>query len=186
MAGVNALSYGQSRWAQLCARWRWARDFRESESIRHRRFPWGSIGSQPTRPTIWSSSVHRSRPISNLLNAVTAPEACAQMAAPLLKPTIARAGDVVSVSAAGIAVNGKMIPRTAPRTSDSKGRKLQPWPTGQYLVGPGTVWVASAYNEHSYDSRYFGPVPTSTIRYRLRPVCTLYSYDTGAHAPRSR
>jgi conjugative transfer signal peptidase TraF len=111
---------------------------------------------------------------------------CPDGGAPLLKPVIARAGDVVEVSKAGIAVNGNVLPHTAPRTVDSKSRTLRPWPVGRYVVVAGTMWVASSYNDYSYDSRYFGPVPAAAILYHLRPLCTLYSYEAGVRFSRSR
>jgi conjugative transfer signal peptidase TraF len=101
------------------------------------------------------------------------PGNCADGAAPLLKTVVARPGDTVEFSMNGIAVNGRLLPNTAPRTLDSAGRKLTPWVLGQYVVQPGTVWVASIYHPRSFDSRYFGPVPTSAIRNRLRPLLTL-------------
>jgi conjugative transfer signal peptidase TraF len=111
---------------------------------------------------------------------------CPDGGAPLLKPIIARASDVVDISETGIAVNGNLAPHTAPRAVDSRGRKLRPWPAGRYVVAAGMVWVASSYNDYSYDSRYFGPVPTAAILHHLRPVCTLYSYETGVRSSRSR
>jgi conjugative transfer signal peptidase TraF len=111
---------------------------------------------------------------------------CPDGGAPLLKPVIARAGDVVELSEAGIAVNGNVLPHTAARAVDSKGRTLRPWPAGRYVVTAGTIWLASSYNDYSYDSRYFGPVPTAAILHPLRPVCTLYSYETGVRSSRSR
>ncbi len=99
---------------------------------------------------------------------------------------IARAGDVVEVSEAGIAVNGRLLPHTVPLVADSKGRRLRPWPAGRYAVAVGTVWVASSYSDYSYDSRYFGPVPAAAILHQLHPVCTLYSYETGVRSSRSR
>ena len=97
---------------------------------------------------------------------------CPDGAAPLLKPVVAKSGDVVDVSQAGIVVNGKRIPNTAPVGADTRGRQLVPWPSGRYLVKPGDIWVASSFNRRSFDSRYFGPVPTIAIRDRLRPLIT--------------
>ncbi len=111
---------------------------------------------------------------------------CEDGGAPLLKPVIARAGDVVEVSKAGIAVNGNVLPQTVPRTVDSKGRTLGTWPVGHYVVAAGTMWVASSYNDYSYASRYFGPVPAAAILHHLRPLCTLYSYEAGVRFSRSR
>jgi conjugative transfer signal peptidase TraF len=101
------------------------------------------------------------------------PGACSDGAAPLLKPVIASAGDVVEVSARGISVNGALLPNTAPLTRDTKGRHLEAWPSGRYVVDPGTIWVASSYHPRSFDSRYFGPLSTAAIRYRLKPFLTL-------------
>lgn len=98
---------------------------------------------------------------------------CADGAAPLLKPVVARAGDVVELSAGGISVNGKHLPNTAPLPKDSNGRQLQSWSFGRFIVQSGTVWVASSDHPRSFDSRYFGPVETSAIRHRLKPFLTL-------------
>jgi conjugative transfer signal peptidase TraF len=99
--------------------------------------------------------------------------ACSDRAVPLLKPVIAHAGDGVEVSAAGIAVNGHLLPNTSPLRRDAAGRPLTPWPSGFYVVSPGFVWVASTYNMGSYDSRYMGPVNEKLIRGRLRPLWLL-------------
>ncbi len=98
---------------------------------------------------------------------------CADGAAPLLKPIVARSGDVVEVSARGISVNGALLPNTAPLTRDTKGRPLESWPSGRYVVEPGTIWVASSYHPRSFDSRYFGPLSTKAIRHRLKAFLTL-------------
>jgi conjugative transfer signal peptidase TraF len=100
------------------------------------------------------------------------PGACSDGGAPLLKPVVARGGDVVEVSAAGIAVNGRLLPNTAPLRADTKGRPLTSWPPGRYTVEPDSAWVASSYSWRSFDSRYFGPVPISSIRDRVRPLLT--------------
>jgi len=98
---------------------------------------------------------------------------CADGAAPLLKPVVAGAGDVVDLSGHGISVNGQLLSNTAPLSKDSKGRELHPWHFGRYAVASETIWVASSYHPRSFDSRYFGPVPTSAIRHRLKPLLTL-------------
>jgi len=98
---------------------------------------------------------------------------CPDGAAPLMKPVVAKPGDIVDVSSLGITVNGVLLPNTAPRDKDSKGRPMRQWPFGQYRVPQGFVWVASSYNPWSFDSRYFGPVPISIIRGHLKPLLTL-------------
>ena len=97
---------------------------------------------------------------------------CPDGAGPLMKPVVASAGDLVELSGRGIAVNGVLLPNTAPRSMDSKGRPMQSWSQGQYRVPAGFVWVASSYNPWSFDSRYFGPIPVGLIRERLKPFLT--------------
>jgi type IV secretory pathway protease TraF len=81
-------------------------------------------------------------------------------------------GDTVELSAAGMAVNGRLLPNNAPLVSDTAGRPLSHWPFGRYVVAPSTVWVASSYNRRSFDSRYFGPVEASQVREHVRPLLT--------------
>jgi conjugative transfer signal peptidase TraF len=98
---------------------------------------------------------------------------CRDGGAPLLKPVVAKVGDLVELSARGISVNGLLLPNTAPLSKDTKGRPLTAWPFGRYSLTPGTVWVASSYHSRSFDSRYFGPVYTTAIRHRLKAFLTL-------------
>jgi conjugative transfer signal peptidase TraF len=98
---------------------------------------------------------------------------CSDGGAPLLKPVIARTGDIVEVSAAGLAVNGYLLPNTAPMKNDTKNRPLASWPSGRYTVAEDSVWVASSYNARSFDSRYFGPVSLDSVRSYVRPWLTL-------------
>jgi conjugative transfer signal peptidase TraF len=100
--------------------------------------------------------------------------ACRDGATPLMKPVVAIAGDVVELSATGIAVNGSLLANTAPRNADSLGRPLTSWPFGRYVVALHTVWVASSHHPRSFDSRYFGPIPTSAIRDHVRPLLTAW------------
>lgn len=98
---------------------------------------------------------------------------CPDGAAPLLKPVVAKPGDIIELFNRGIAVNGKLLPCTAALARDTKGRPLVPFPFGVYKVPNGSVWVASTYNPRSFDSRYFGPIPLSSVRARLRPILTM-------------
>ena len=97
---------------------------------------------------------------------------CPDGAAPLMKPLVARAGDVLEVSSSGIAVNGRTVPNSAPLGVDTSGRTLQHWPFGKYIVKPGMVWVVSSYNRRSFDSRYYGPIAETRIRHHLRSLLT--------------
>ena len=97
---------------------------------------------------------------------------CPDDAEPLAKPIVARPGDIVEIAARGMAVNGRLLPNTAPLVKDTAGRPLAHWPFGRYVVAPGAVWVASSYNSRSFDSRYFGPVDASQVREHVRPLLT--------------
>jgi conjugative transfer signal peptidase TraF len=98
--------------------------------------------------------------------------ACPDGAMPLMKPVVAATGDLVELSSRGIAVNGALLPNTAPRTRDGAGRQLSAWPYGKYEVGPEIIWVASTYDPRSFDSRYFGPIKWQHIRCRLSAIIT--------------
>jgi conjugative transfer signal peptidase TraF len=96
--------------------------------------------------------------------------ACPPHAEPLLKPVVAIAGDLVEVSPLGISVNGREIAATALRPTDSAGRTLAAIQTGTYSVALGQVWLASSHDPRSFDSRYFGPVPTANVLGVARPL----------------
>jgi conjugative transfer signal peptidase TraF len=98
--------------------------------------------------------------------------ACPDGGAPLLKPAVAFPSDQVQVSADGIRVNGQLLPNSAGRFRDHLQRPLDPWPYGTCRVKPGTVWVISSFNSYSFDSRYYGAIPESSIRHHLRPLWT--------------
>ena len=83
---------------------------------------------------------------------------CGDGYAPLLKPISARYGDTVTVSSAGIDINGRLLSNSKQYAKDALGRPLPQVPAGTYPVLPGTVWVISSYNRFSFDSRYFGPI----------------------------
>ena len=80
------------------------------------------------------------------------------------------AGDRVTVTALGIAVNEEPIAQSAPLDEDSAGRPLRPVPAGAYSVPAGEVWLLSGHDPRSFDSRYFGAVPTANIQGIARPV----------------
>ena len=92
---------------------------------------------------------------------------------PVFKPVAAVSGDVVEVTAAGVRVNDVLLPNTAipqdVRARDAKAGQveLDRVAPGRYLVAPGMVWLLSSYNDRSYDSRYYGPVPVDFIEGRL-------------------
>ena len=101
------------------------------------------------------------------------PGSCPGGSEPLVKPIAAVSGDVVAVSAAGVTVNGRSVQGTAQLSRDSAGRPLEPVPAGAYPVTPGEVWLLSGHDPRSFDSRYFGPVPESSVQGVTRPFMVL-------------
>jgi conjugative transfer signal peptidase TraF len=95
---------------------------------------------------------------------------CPDRYQPLLKPVVARAGDTVRIDDKGITVNGKLLQNSQASLLDAQRRPMHPWPHGTYTVAPGTIWVVSGYNPLSYDSRYFGPIPISSLLGYAHPV----------------
>jgi conjugative transfer signal peptidase TraF len=105
---------------------------------------------------------------------------CPDGGSPLLKPIAAVPGDEVEVTSYGVRVNGKLIPNSGVHFKDHRGRPLKPWPTGKYIVPTGKLWVLSDFNSWSFDSRYFGPIPSSIVQHRLR---TLWTFHTKVPEP---
>lgn len=95
---------------------------------------------------------------------------CPSGMAPLLKPVVAVAGDMVTLSEAGLIVNGNLVPNSAPLRADGHGIPLPRLPFGSGVVRDGQVWLISSYNPASFDSRYFGPVSAALVDGRARPV----------------
>lgn len=83
------------------------------------------------------------------------------------KSLLALSGDRVEVTSAGLRVNGELLPGTAPRPFDSKGRPLQSRAPRALRVPPDHVWIGT-HHPKSYDSRYYGAIPTAWLRARLR------------------
>lgn len=98
------------------------------------------------------------------------PGSCPDGRAPLLKRVVAVAGDTVVVSKAAITVNGQALPNTARRARDSQGRQVTAIPAGRYQVGLEQVWLIANYSANSWDSRYFGAVPTNAVEAVVNPV----------------
>lgn len=98
---------------------------------------------------------------------------CPGKTLPLLKPVAAVAGDVVVIQDKGIAINGAGLLKNSKRlTQDAQARTLPGMPNGHYTVPTGAVWVISTYSPHSFDSRYYGAVPASSIQATVKPLIT--------------
>ena len=93
---------------------------------------------------------------------------------PLIKRVAAISGDVVQAGAHGVYVNGRLWPDSVPLTHDQEARSLRPYPFGVYRVAAGRLWVMSNH-PRGLDSRYFGPVPASSVISRPTPLATCSS-----------
>jgi conjugative transfer signal peptidase TraF len=77
----------------------------------------------------------------------------------LLKILVGLPGDFVQVAAAGVFVNGWALGPVP--VADRLGRTLEPFPLSRRLR-EGEAFVATG-SPGSFDGRYFGPVPLSTL-----------------------
>lgn len=90
----------------------------------------------------------------------------------LVKRVVAIPGDTVTVDERGMSVNGSLIPNSRAREQDDLGRPLRGVEFGTYDTRPGQIWVVNQL-ENSFDSRYYGPLPVSSIYRTARPWLTL-------------
>jgi conjugative transfer signal peptidase TraF len=90
---------------------------------------------------------------------------------PLLKRVLALPGQTVCRIERTIIVDGLTIGDALGR--DRLGRPLPVW-QGCRLVAAGQVFLMNRLSSDSFDGRYFGPLPTTTIVGRADP---LWTYD---------
>ncbi|MCP3963613.1 MAG: conjugative transfer signal peptidase TraF [bacterium] len=95
---------------------------------------------------------------------------CPGDASPVLKTIGATGGDVVSIRAGGVLVNGEPFQVSAPRR-DLKGRRLDPLPPDDYELEPGQLWLFTS-EPRSWDSRFYGPVESASVLGRVQPIWT--------------
>jgi len=88
---------------------------------------------------------------------------CPDRAMPILKKIAALPNDRVAIAAAGIRVDGRMVP-------NSKPLPTQVSTATPGIVPGGMVWLLSDAAPDSYDSRYFGPIPLTAIQAVVRPL----------------
>lgn len=93
---------------------------------------------------------------------------CAGGFAPLIKTVVALSGQHVDITD-HVAINGHPVPSSSVSGTDGEGRVLLPDPGG--VVPPHHLFLHSSFAS-SYDSRYFGPVPDSSLLGLARPVFT--------------
>lgn len=89
--------------------------------------------------------------------------------APLIKTVIAMSGQVVAVSRF-VRIDGELLPQSMLLAVDGRGQSLLPYRGG--LIPPDAVYLHSDF-PGSFDSRYFGPLPTTSILGLAKEVWTL-------------
>ena len=82
---------------------------------------------------------------------------------PLGKYVLALPGDTLLIHPEGLHVNGRAIPNSAVLWRDRLGRELLHAPFGEHVVGPDSLFMFSGHHALSFDSRYFGPIPRSSL-----------------------
>jgi conjugative transfer signal peptidase TraF len=100
---------------------------------------------------------------------------CPDDTEPLLKIVAAVPGDDVAVSGRGVAIKGCVLPNSVPLAFDRSGRRLTEWPSGRYHLALNQLWL---YADHprSWDSRYWGPAATASIKARAVPLLAVPSF----------
>lgn len=100
------------------------------------------------------------------------PGHCPGGLAPLLKQVVAMSGDSVSVTDAGLTVNGIEISNTERIHYDSQGQEVPMIGAGIYQTVNNELWLIANHSTRSWDSRYFGPLPADHVQSVMQPLIT--------------
>ncbi len=90
----------------------------------------------------------------------------------LLKRVFAQAGDTVSIDAAGIKVNGELLPNSAQVRADIDGLELPQYRMNQKVLDDSEFLLMSDINPNSFDARYFGLIAGIQIQHVVEPYFT--------------
>jgi conjugative transfer signal peptidase TraF len=101
---------------------------------------------------------------------------------PMLKHVAATSGQRVCRIGTRITVDGKHLGDALER--DHLGRALPLW-KGCRALARGDIFLMNPDVPDSFDGRYFGPLPVSTITGRLTPLWTTSERDRAARAQKS-
>ena len=81
-------------------------------------------------------------------------------------------GDDVALTARGVFINGNRLPGSVPLPYDSSGRVIPHIPFRIYHLKRHEVWLYSP-KPHSFDSRYYGPLKTESLKALAHAVITV-------------
>ncbi|MBB6414184.1 signal peptidase I [Mesorhizobium sangaii] len=109
---------------------------------------------------------------------ISAPEAIASLAEkrgylppniPLVKRLAALPGEHVCAFNEAIIIGGEIVARRL--ATDGQGRPM-PWWNACRKLGRDEIFLLGSDRNRSFDSRYFGPIPTQNVIGRLVPLWT--------------
>jgi conjugative transfer signal peptidase TraF len=90
----------------------------------------------------------------------------------MMKKILAAKDDAVTISDAGVSVNGSLVPFSAPLKLDRAGRPLPRYQFTNFTLGNSEVLLMSDVSGTSFDGRYFGPMNRTQIKTVIVPVIT--------------
>lgn len=90
----------------------------------------------------------------------------------MMKRVLAAKKDLVTVSADGVRINGRLLPLSAPLQADGAGRPMPRYQPSNFTLTATQVLLMSDVSATSFDGRYFGPINHSQIKTVIRPVIT--------------
>ncbi len=86
---------------------------------------------------------------------------------PILKPIYRATADApIAFGPGGFSIGHRALSNTAAKLRSKTGEPLNHIAYGTYTTG---LWAISDYNPDSFDSRYFGPVSETNVRYYAVP-----------------
>jgi conjugative transfer signal peptidase TraF len=88
---------------------------------------------------------------------------------PMVKRIAAENGDIVCRERDAITINHRVVAHAL--LADRAGRALPAW-SGCHKLGEGEIFLLMDGVHASFDSRYFGPVPTTAIVGKVVPLWT--------------
>jgi conjugative transfer signal peptidase TraF len=88
---------------------------------------------------------------------------------PMVKRIAAENGDIVCREQDAITINGRVVAHAL--LADQEGRALPTW-SGCRRLSEGEIFLLMDGVHASFDSRYFGPVPTAAIVGKVVPLWT--------------
>lgn len=90
----------------------------------------------------------------------------------MFKRVAALPNDIITTTANGMYINGKLYPDSKPFHHDALNRMLPIWHANQTRLKAGEVVLMTQGDKNSFDARYFGPLPQQQIVSVVRPVLT--------------